>query len=52
MREKPLTFYIARIRTQEGVYSTKQTAPSRQLSAMDVTLKEQLHITLDFRQIP
>ena len=52
MREKPFTFYIARKRTQEGVYSTKQTAPSRQLSAMDVTMKEQLHITLDFPQIP
>ena len=41
MREKPLTFYIARMRTKEGVYSTKQTAPARQSSAIAVTMKEQ-----------
>ncbi len=41
MREKPLTSYIARMRTKEGVYSRKQTAPSRQSSATDVTMKEQ-----------
>lgn len=52
MREKPLTFYIARIRTQEGVYSTKQKAPSHQNSVMELMMKEQLHITLDFPQIP
>ena len=52
MREKPLTFYIACMRTQEGVYSRKQTAPSRQSSAIDVTMKEQQPIILDSLQIP